>query len=81
MTVKTAAIVQARTGSSRLPRKVLADLGGRPLIAFLLERLRRCDVVEAIVLATTNQPDDDELVDLAESLGVNVIRGDVDPKN
>ena len=75
MTVKTAAIVQARTGSSRLPRKVLADLGGRPLIAFLLERLRCCDVVEAIVLATTNQPDDDELVDLAESLGVNVIRG------
>jgi len=75
VTVKTAAIVQARTGSSRLPRKVLADLGGRPLIAFLLERLRCCDVVEAIVLATTNQPDDDELVDLAESLGVNVIRG------
>ena len=75
MTVKTAAIVQARTGSSRLPRKVLADLGGRPLIAFLLERLRRCDVVDAIVLATTTQPDDDELVDLAESLGVKVVRG------
>lgn len=75
MTVKTAAIVQARTASSRLPRKVLADLGGRPLVAFLLERLRRCDVVDAIVLATTTQPADDELVDLAESLGVNVVRG------
>ena len=75
MTVKTAAIVQARIGSSRLPRKVLADLGGRPLIAFLLERLQRCDVLDAIVLATTNLPADDELVDLAESLGVNVVRG------
>lgn len=69
------AIVQASTGSSRLLRKVLADIGGRPLIAFLLERLRRCDVLDFIVLATTNQPDDDELVDLAESLGLNVVRG------
>ena len=75
MAVHTAAIVQARTGSSRLPRKVLADLGGRPLIAFLLERLRRCDVVDTILLATTNQPADDELVDLAQSLGVSVVRG------
>ncbi|MCP9941936.1 aminotransferase class III-fold pyridoxal phosphate-dependent enzyme [Cyanobium sp. ATX 6E8] len=75
MTAQTAAIVQARTSSSRLPRKVLADLGGRPLIAFLLERLRRCDVVDTILLATTNQPADDELVDLAQSLGVSVVRG------
>ena len=65
---QTAVIVQARSGSSRLPRKVLADLGGRPLIVFLLERLRRCALVEAIVLATTDQPADNELAALVESL-------------
>jgi glutamate-1-semialdehyde 2,1-aminomutase len=54
---------------------VLADLGGRPLIAFLLERLRRCALVEAIVLATTDQPADDQLAALVESLGVIVVRG------
>lgn len=72
---QTAVIVQARTGSTRLPGKVLADLGGRPLFAFLLERLRRCDVVQTIVLATTDQPADDGLAALAESHEIGVVRG------
>ena len=42
MVDQVAAILQARTGSSRLPGKVLADLAGRPMLTFLVERLRRC---------------------------------------
>lgn len=75
MSSQTAVIVQARTGSTRLPGKVLADLGGRPLFAFLLERLRRCDVVQTIVLATTDQPADDGLAALAASHEIGVVRG------
>lgn len=75
VTTQVAVILQARTGSSRLPGKVLADLSGRPLITFLIERLRRCDAVDDIVLATTNQSSDDFLSELGQSLGVVVVRG------
>jgi glutamate-1-semialdehyde 2,1-aminomutase len=73
--ILTAVIVQARMGSSRLPGKVVADLGGRPMITFLLERLRRCHAVDHVLLATTDQSDDDVLAGLAEKLGVTVVRG------
>lgn len=75
MNNQTAVIVQARTGSSRLPNKVLAHLGGRPLIEFLIERLQRCAVIDHIILATTDLRADDTLAALAQSIGVNVIRG------
>jgi glutamate-1-semialdehyde 2,1-aminomutase len=70
-----AVILQARTGSSRLPGKVLADLGGRPMLAFLVERLQRCQAVDQIILATTDQPEDDALVALGSSLGLRIVRG------
>ncbi len=70
-------VVQARTGSTRLPRKVLADLGGMPMLAFLLRRLAplRVDHVERIVVATTDHADDDDVADLARDEGVDVVRG------
>ena len=75
MSDHVAVILQARTGSSRLPGKVLADLGGRPMLAFLVERLRHCQAVDTIVLATTYQPEDDALVALGSSLGLRIVRG------
>ena len=41
-------ILQARTGSRRLPGKVLRDLAGRPMLAFLVERLKRCDLIDRL---------------------------------
>ena len=74
-----AIVIQARTGSTRLPNKVLKDIEGRPMIAFLVERLRRCKFPCSIFLATTNQSIDDQLADLGQSLGLLVVRGsDVD---
>jgi|MDTB01.3.fsa_nt_gb glutamate-1-semialdehyde 2,1-aminomutase len=68
-------IIQARTGSSRLPRKVLSDLAGRPMIAFLVERLNQCASVDRLILATTELKEDDDLAQLGESLGLTVVRG------
>lgn len=70
-----AVILQARMGSSRLPGKVLADLGGRPMLAFLVERLKRCVSVDRFILATTELAEDDPLVELGDSLGLVVVRG------
>ena len=46
----TVAIVQARLGSSRLPRKVLADLAGRPLIDHVIERALAIEGVDSVVV-------------------------------
>jgi spore coat polysaccharide biosynthesis protein SpsF (cytidylyltransferase family) len=68
-------LVQARTGSARLPRKVLADLGGRPLLAWLLERLRTSCLASEVVVLTTTAPEDEAVVALAASEGVAALRG------
>lgn len=67
-------VVQARTGSVRLPGKVLADLGGRPLLAFMLRRLRELDV-DDVVVATSDRPADDAVAELARAEGAAVVRG------
>lgn len=66
-------VVQARTGSSRLPGKVLMELGGVPMLAFQLRRLR--PLGERIVVATSDLPGDDAIVEVAEREGADVIRG------
>ena len=73
--MKTALIIQARIGSTRLPRKVLKDLAGRPMLAQELERLKRCATVDEIVVATTTNDADDLIVDLARREGVRWFRG------
>jgi spore coat polysaccharide biosynthesis protein SpsF len=67
-------VIQARMGSTRLPGKVLADLGGRPALALQLERLSglRCD---HLAVATSDLPGDDAIAALAGQMGVEVVRG------
>jgi glutamate-1-semialdehyde 2,1-aminomutase len=76
--MKTVAVVQARMGSSRLPGKVLKEVGGRPMIQFLLERLARARTVDAIVLATSSAASSDSLAEFVRGLGYDVYRGSED---
>ena len=71
-----AAIVQARMGSSRLPGKVLRDLAGEPLLAHVVDRLRACREVEAIVVATSTATIDDALEAFCRERGIACFRGD-----
>jgi spore coat polysaccharide biosynthesis protein SpsF len=72
---RTVAIIQARNGSRRLPRKSLAPVLGRPLLDLMLERVERASTLSEIVLATTTAARDDELVTIARRRGVTVFRG------
>ena len=72
---KIVAIVQARTGSTRLPGKVLLPLLGEPILTRVMRRAARATSVDAVVVATTSQPNDDAIVDLAEAEGWPVERG------
>jgi spore coat polysaccharide biosynthesis protein SpsF len=67
-------ILQARMASTRLPRKALAHVGGRTLLARCLERLRR-SAAAPVLLATTTEPEDDVLDAEAQRLGIPTFRG------
>ena len=45
------------------------------MLAFLVERLKRCESVDQFILATTDCAEDDALAELGESLGLTVVRG------
>jgi spore coat polysaccharide biosynthesis protein SpsF (cytidylyltransferase family) len=72
----TTAIIQARMGSTRLPGKVLAPVGDRPLLAFVVAAVQAMAGVNAIVVATTTAPADRAVMALAERLGVRGFAGD-----
>ncbi len=73
--MKIIAIVQARLGSKRFPRKVLQKIGEKALIELLLERLSKSKLITKIVLATTNNEEDIELVQFVERLGYKAYVG------
>jgi spore coat polysaccharide biosynthesis protein SpsF len=72
---RTVAIIQARMGSSRLPGKVLADIGGRSMLESVVRRAARAKRLDAVVVATTTDGRDDPVVRECERLGVPTFRG------
>jgi spore coat polysaccharide biosynthesis protein SpsF len=73
--MRTVIVVQARTGSSRLPGKVLLPLAGAPLLERMLERVRAARTADEVVLATTVDVSDDPIRELAGRLGVRCYSG------
>ncbi len=70
-----AAFIQARMGSSRLPGKVLKELNGIPVILHIVMRLKQSRYIDNIVLLTSFNEENDELVKLAKRHNINVFRG------
>ena len=68
--VRVVAIIQARMGSSRRPGKTLADISGKPLIWHVVERTRASQMVDSVVLATTTEENDQQLLNIAEEYGI-----------
>jgi aminopeptidase-like protein/spore coat polysaccharide biosynthesis protein SpsF (cytidylyltransferase family) len=75
MTLRNVAVIQARMGSNRFPGKMLARLGGIPLLEWVVRRLRSATSLTQIVVATSDRDSDDALAEHATSLGVAVFRG------
>jgi len=74
--MKVVAIIQARTGSTRLPGKVLADVGGKTMLARVTERLQRASSLNELLVATTDLPADDLVVAECRKYSVSISRGD-----
>ena len=68
-------IIQARMQSSRLPGKVLMDIAGKPMLGHLITRIRNSELVELVLVATTNDSSDDAIQDYCESIQTPCYRG------
>lgn len=75
---KVVAIIQARVGSTRLPKKVLKKILGKPMLWHLINRVKKARLVDEIVLATTTKREDKSLLELAKESGVNSYAGSED---
>lgn len=79
--MKIGAVVQARTSSTRLPRKVLMELpygSGVTVLQHVIRRLKRSKRLEDIIVATTTDKADEKIVELAEKENVKWFRGSID---
>jgi spore coat polysaccharide biosynthesis protein SpsF len=74
--VKVIAIIQARMGSTRLPRKILSKINGKPMLYWVLERVRAVKEIDEIVVATTINSEDDILEQWLNKNEVFCFRGD-----
>ena len=75
---RTVAVIQARLGSQRFPEKMLADLGGHSLLEWVVTRVQRSRLLDRVVVATTEEVQDDRLVAECRRLKVDVVRGPTD---
>lgn len=67
--------IQARTSSTRLPGKVLADLGGKPLIQRVYERTRAAELLDEVFVLTSSDPSDDALAAVLAERDIPFRRG------
>ena len=72
---KVVAIIQARMSASRLPGKVLLDIGGEPMLVRVVNRTRRSQVVDEVVVATSLDKSDDPIEQICSQRGIPCHRG------
>src|SRR5260370_42051894 len=73
--MKTVAIVQARMSSTRLPGKVLADVGGKPMLWYVVRRAQAARNPNQVVVATSNMTDDDAVEKFCAECSIGCFRG------
>jgi spore coat polysaccharide biosynthesis protein SpsF len=76
--VKAAILIAARLKSTRLPRKVLKPIHGRPMLGHMFDRLRLARGPDQIILCTSTVAEDDPLEEFARGEGVACFRGHPD---
>lgn len=73
--MKTGIIILCRYNSSRLPGKILKQLRGKPILAYILERVRLVTNAHEVVVATSHEPGDDPIIDYCQSQDIPYFRG------
>ncbi len=77
-TIDMLALIQARLGSTRLPRKVLFDLEGQTVLEHVIERVKRSKLISEVMVVTTINKEDIEIVKLCALKKIRVFCGSED---
>ncbi len=72
---KCVLIIQARTGSTRFPKKVLSKINGISLVEHIIYRVKKAKKIDKIILATTLKKEDDILCRIAKKNNIYIFRG------
>lgn len=72
---KSVAIIQARMGSTRLNGKVLMNIQGYPMLWHVIERVKQIELIDEIIVATSENSNDDPLALYLTSIGMHFFRG------
>jgi len=72
---KISAVIEARMTSTRLPGKHMMLAKGKPMIGYLINRLKEVPSLDNIVMATTINSSDEPLVQLSKEMGIGCFRG------
>lgn len=75
MAIKIIAVTQARNSSTRLPGKVLLNVGGKSLLQIHIERIKKATLIDKLIVATTVNVEDKTIEDMAVALGCACYRG------
>lgn len=73
--MKVIAIIQARMSSSRLPRKVLMPLAGKPVLEHVVNRIQACTTISRVVVATSIDQTDDAILSWCNKNNISCFRG------
>ena len=69
-------IIQARIGSTRLPGKVMLNVEDqKPVLYFVIKQLQECKLIDKIIVATTTNEEDNQIVNYSKNMGINYFRG------
>jgi spore coat polysaccharide biosynthesis protein SpsF len=75
--MKIIAIIQARLKSTRLPEKVLLEIApGKTILECMLERVKKSKLINKVIVATTNNPADEKLIDFLKKIKQDYFVGD-----
>jgi spore coat polysaccharide biosynthesis protein SpsF len=78
--MRSAVFISVRDKATRLPGKIYLDLGGRPAIERLIERVKRAKEADLVILCTSVHPDDRKLLATAAACGIEGFAGSEDDK-
>ncbi|MGD0534544.1 MAG: NTP transferase domain-containing protein [Methanoregula sp.] len=72
------AIIQARLSSQRCPGKVLKTVVEKPLLQYIIERLKQCDDIDSIVIATSTETSDNPIGSFCTNYNIPCMRGSLE---
>ena len=73
--IGSVAIIQARMGSERLPKKTMADVCGEPMLKRVVNQVRKANTVSQVVVATTDSEEDDSIAQFCVDENILFVRG------